>query len=163
MKTMIMKLFEGILNLVRKSMRNIIAWEPLYNVFRKKANRKMLVEYTLQKGAIELDGSGHYILKLERPQGSSENGYRIFIDNTLVCEIKDGDGKVYFPESVIKNDYELVEHVRRILRNLSKGGLKLNESFRTYFEEKDSDESRYDRSYESNIQSHLAAVGWQIF
>ena len=117
----------------------------------------------MQKGAIELDGSGHSILKLERPQGDSSNGYRILIDNTLVCEIKDGDGKVYFPESVIRNNYELVEHVRKVLRNLSKGGLRLNESFREYFDSKDSDESRYDRSFESNIETHLSAIGWSIF
>ena len=159
----LLKVLDTVAKFVKLTVRKLIAWEPLFNVTRKRASRKTLVEYSMQKGAIELDGSGYHILKLERPQGLSSNGYKILIDNKLVCEINDEHGKVYFPESTVKNNYELVEHVRKILRNLSKGGLKLNESFREYFESKDSDESRYDRSYESNIQSHLAAVGWQIF
>lgn len=163
MKNMITKLSEGIFNLVRKIIRRIVTWEPLINVARKRASRKVLVECTFQKGAVELDGYGYRVLKLERPQGSSENGYRILVDDILICTIDNEFGKVKFTENSIKNHYELVDHARRILRNLSKGGHKLNESFREYFEEKDSDESRYDRSYESNIQSHLAAVGWQIF
>ena len=162
MKNLVVKILEGILNLVRRSVRQIIAWQPLYNVARKRANRKMLVEYSMQKGAIELDGSGYHVLKLERPEGLSKNGYRIFVDDELICVVDDATGKVSFTESSIKNRYELVEHVRRILRNLSKGGLKLSDSFREYFETKDSDESRYDRSYESNIDTHLCAVGWSI-
>ena len=163
MKKMIVKVLEGILNLVRKSVRKIVTWQPLYNVARKRANRKMLVEYTMQKGAVELDGSGYKMLKLERPEGLSDKGYNIYVDDILVSHIDNASGKVYFPENAIKNNYELVDHNRRILRNLSKGGLKLNESFREYFENKDSDESRYDRSFESNIHTHLSAVGWQIF
>lgn len=158
MKNLVLKVLEGILKLVRK----VISWEPLYNTFRKRASRKALVEYTMQKGAVELDGSGYNVLKLERPQGSSSNGYRILIDNELICAVDDKTGKVRFTENTIKNHYELVEHVRRILRNLSKGGLKLNESFREYFETKDMNDSKYDRSYESNIDTHLCAVGWQI-
>lgn len=163
MKKMIMKVLEGILNLLRKSLRQVVAWEPLYNVARKRANRKVLVEYTLQKGAIELDGSGYHVLKLERPEGISDKGYNIHVDDELVCHVDDKTGKVYFPEGAIKNNYELVTHVRKILRNLSKGGLRLNVSFREYFETKDNDDNRYDRSYESNIDRHLCAVGWQIF
>ena len=162
MKTLL-KLLDGILNLVRKSIRQVIAWQPLYNTFRKRASRKTLVEYTMQKGAIELDGSGYSILKLERELGSNESDFEIKIDNIRVCIVGRRDGKVYFNENVIKNHYELVEHVRKILRNLSKGGLKLNESFNEYFEMKDSDDSRYDRSYESNISTHLSSVGWSIF
>lgn len=163
MKKMIMKILEGTLNLVRRLVRRIVSWEPLYNVARKRANRKMLVEYTMQKGAVELDNSGHKVLKLERLEGSSSNGYKIMVDDILVCHIEDKSGKVYFPESAVKYNYELVDHTRKILRNLSKGGLKLNESFREYFEEKDNDDSRYDRNFESNISRHLSAVGWQIF
>lgn len=159
MKKIVLKLLEGIV----RSMRKILVWEPFYNVFRKKANRKMLVEYTMRKGAVELDGSGYHVLKLERPEGLSNKGYNIYVDDELVCHVDDKTGKVYFPEGAIKNNYELVTHVRKILRNLSKGGLRLNESFREYFEMKDNDESRYDRSYESNISSHLTAIGWQIF
>ena len=163
MKKIIAKLLEGILNLVRKSMRNVIAWDPFYNVFRKRANRKMLVEYTMQKGAIELDGSGYSILKLERALGSSNSDFEIKIDNITICVISRIDGKVNFTEDAVKNNYNLVENVRRILRNLSRGGLKLNESFNEYFETKDNDDSKYDRTYESNIDTHLSAVGWQIF
>ena len=163
MKKMIMKVLEGIMNLVRRGMRQVIAWQPLYNTFRKRVNRKTLVEYTMQKGAIELDGSGYNIIELRRELGSNKSDFEIKVDDITVCKIDNASGKVYFTESAIKNNYELVEHIRRILRNLSKGGLKLNESFNEYFEEKDSNESRYDRSYESNIDSHLSAVGWQIF
>ena len=163
MKKWVLKVSEGILNLVRKIVRQIIVWQPLYNTFRKRINRKTLVEYTFQKGAVELDGSGYHVLKLERPEGSSDNGFKIYVDDTLVCGIDNTSGKVYFPENVVRNHYELVEHTRKILRNLSRGGLKLNESFRTYFEEKDLDDTRYDRNFESNIDRHLCAVGWQIF
>ena len=159
----LLKVLDTVAKFVKLTVRKLIAWEPLFNVTRKRASRKTLVEYSMQKGAIELDGSGHHILKLERPQGLSNNGYSILVDNILICHINDVSGKVYFPESVIRNNYDLVEHIRRTLRNLSKGGLKLNESFREYFESKDSDESRYDRSYESNIETHLSAVGWGIF
>lgn len=163
MKKMIMKILEGTLNLVRRLVRRIVSWEPFYNTFRKRASRKTLVEYTMQKGAIELDGSGYRVLKLERPEGLSDKGFNIFVDNIHVCHINNESGKVYFPESAVKNNYELVDHTRKILRNLSKGGLRLNESFREYFEMKDNDDSRYDRNYESNIETHLSAIGWQIF
>lgn len=163
MKKSVLRVLEGMLNLVRKLVRKIVTWEPFYNIARKKVSRKTLVEYSLQKGAVELDGSGYHVLKLERPEGLSNKGYNIYIDNEIICHIENESGKVYFPESAVKNNYELVTHVRRILRNLSKGGLKLNESFKAYFEEKDNDELRYDRSYESNISRHLEAVGWQIF
>lgn len=163
MKKIIAKLLEGILNLVRKSMRRFIAWDPFYNTARKRMSRKSLVEYSMQKGAIELDGSGYKILKLERELGSSNSDFDIIIDDIKICTINKVDGKVRFSEDVIKNHYDLIEHVRRILRNLSKGGLKLNESFKEYFETKDNDDSKYDRSYESNISTHLSAVGWQIF
>ena len=159
----LLKVLDTVAKFVKLTVRKLIAWEPLFNVTRKRASRKTLVEYSMQKGAIELDGSGYHVLKLERPQGSSENGYKILVDNITVCEISDYSGKVYFPESAIKNNYKLVEHVRIILRNLSKGGLSLNDSFRTYFEEKDMDDSRYDRNFESNISTHLSAIGWQIF
>ena len=163
MKKWVLKVSEGLLNLVRRIMRKVISWDPFYNTARKRMNRKALVEYSLQKGAIELDGSGYRVLKLERPEGLSKNGYKIYIDNILVCRVENETGKVYFPENVIKNNYDLIEHVRKILRNLSKGGLNLGDSFRTYFEEKDNEESYYDRSYESNIDRHLTGIGWQIF
>ena len=159
----VLRILDGIVRMVKMTVRKIIAWEPLYRVTRKRASRKTLVEYTLQKGAIELDGSGYNVLKLERPEGSSKNGYRILVDNILICSIDGIFGKVNFTENAIKNHYELVEHVRKVLRNLSKGGLRLKDSFQTYFEEKDNDESRYDRNFESNIDTHLSAVGWQIF
>lgn len=162
MKKLVLKVLEGIMRMVKLTVRRIITWEPLFNVARKRANRKMLVEYTMQKGAVELDNSGHKILKLERPEGLSNKGYNIHVDYELVCHVDDKTGKVYFPEGAIKNNYELVTHVRKILRNLSKGGLKLNESFREYFETKDSDDTKYDRNYDSNIDTHLCAVGWQI-
>lgn len=157
-KNIISTLFEGVLKVVRK----ILSWEPFYNVFRKRASRKALVEYTMQKGAIELDGSGYHVLKLERPEGLSKNGFNILVDNTLICTIDNTTGRVSFTENCIKNNYELVEQVRRILRNLSRGGLKLNDSFNQYFEEKEAADSRYDCNYESNISTHLSAVGWSI-
>ena len=163
MKRMLAKVLEGIMNLVRKSVRQIITWHPLYNTFRKRVSRKTLVEYTFQKGAVELDGSGYKVLKLERPEGSSSNGYKILVDDILVCAVDDKFGKVSFTENVIKNKYELVDHTRRILRNLSKGGLKLNDSFREYFETSEKENPRYERNFESNIDTRLSAVGWQIF
>ena len=163
MKNLMLRVLEGMLNLVRKLVRKIVTWEPLYNTARRRISRKTLVEFTMQKGAVELDGSGYHVLKLERPDGLSKNGYRIFIDDILVCSIDGSFGKVSFTEYAIKNHYNLVDHVRRILRNLSKGGLRLKDSFQTYFETKDSDESLYDRSYESNIDTHLCAVGWEIY
>ena len=151
------------MRMVKLNVRKIIAWEPLFNVTRRRASRKTLVEYCLQKGAIELDGSGYNLLTLKRELGSTESDFEIIIDDIKVCVINKVDGKVNFTENAIKNNYELVEHTRRILRNLSRGGLKLNESFNEYFETKDNDDSKYDRSYESNISTHLSAVGWQIF
>ena len=159
MKKIITKLLEGIV----RSMRKFLVWEPFYNVFRKRANRKMLVEYTMQKGAVELDGSGYRVLKLERKLGSTESDFEIIIDDIKVCVISRTDGKVSFTETAIKNHYDLIEHVRSILRNMSRGGLKLNESFNEYFIAKDNDDSHYDRNYESNIERHLSAIGWQIF
>ena len=159
MKNLVLKVLEVILKLVRK----VISWEPLYNTFRKRASRKALVEYTMQKGAVELDGSGYKVLKLERPEGSSENGFNILVDNTLICTIDNTTGRVSFTENCIKNNYELVLQVRRILQNLSRGGLKINDTFNQYFEEKEAADSRYDNNYESNIDTHLSAVGWQIF
>lgn len=143
-------------------MRKVITWQPLYNTARRRVSRKTLVEFTMQKGAVELDGSGYHVLKLERPEGLSENGYRILVDDKLICAVDNETGKVRFTEDAIKNNYELVEHTRRILQNLSKGGLKLNESFGMYFEETENNDSRYDRNFESNIETHLAAVGWEI-
>lgn len=162
MKNSVLRVLEGMLDLVRKLVRKIVTWEPLYNTARRRVSRKTLVEFTMQKGAVELDGSGYHVLKLERPEGISDKGYNIHVDDELVCHVDDKTGKVCFPEGAIKNNYELVTHVRKILRNLSKGGLKLNESFREYFETKDSDDSKYD-NYESNINTHLSAVGWSIF
>ena len=158
----VLRILDAVVKMVKLSIRKVIAWEPLYRATRKRASRKTLVEYSMQKGAIELDGSGYHVLKLERPEGLSDKGYNIYVDDELVCHIDDKSGKVYFPEGAIKNNYEMVTHIRKILRNLSKGGLKLNESFREYFETKDSDESKYD-NYESNINTHLSAVGWNIF
>lgn len=162
MKKLVLRVFERIMSLVRRLMRRIIAWDPLYNTAKKRMNRKSLVEYSLQKGAIELDGSGYHVLKLERPEGLSKNGYRILVDDILICSIDGSFGKVSFTECAIKNHYDLVNHVRGILRNLSRGGLRLKDSFQTYFEEKDSDDRTYD-NYESNIHTHLTAIGWQIF
>ena len=159
----LMKVLEGIMKMVKLTVRRIVTWEPLINVARKRASRKVLVEYSMQKGAVELDGSGYKVLKLERPEGSSSNGYRILVDDILVCTIDDKNGKVRFTENAIRNYYELIEHIRQVLRNLSRGGFKLNDSFREYFETKDMNDSKYDRSYESNIDTHLCSVGWQIF
>ena len=155
----LLRVLDAAVKMVKLSVRKIIAWEPLYNVTRKRASRKTLVEYTMQKGAIELDGSGYSLIKLERELGSNNSDFEIIVDDIKICKIDKNSGRVYFSENAIKNNYELVEHARRILRNLSKGGLKLNDSFKEYFESKDS----YDNTYESNISTHLSAVGWQIF
>ena len=155
----LLRVLDAVVKMVKLSVRKIIAWEPLYNVTRKRASRKTLVEYTMQKGAIELDGSGYSLIKLERELGSNNSDFEIIVDDIKICKIDKNSGRVYFSENAIKNNYELVEHARRILRNLSKGGLKLNDSFKEYFESKDS----YDNTYESNISTHLSAVGWQIF
>ena len=162
MKTLL-RILDAVVKMVKLNIRKIIAWEPLYRVTRRRASRKTLVEYSMQKGAIELDGSGFKVLKLERPEGLSRNGFRIYIDDILICNVDSTSGKVGFTENSVKNYYELVNRVRKILRNVSKGGLRIKDAFETYFEENESNDPRYDRSFESNVETRMTAVGWQIF
>lgn len=156
----IKRILDGIMRMVKITFRKIVNWEPLYRAIVKKSSRKVLVEYCMQRGAIQLDGSGYSRLKLERPEGLSENGYRISVDDILVCSIDDKSGKVRFTENAIRNYYDLIEQARVILRNMSRGGLKLNESFRSYFETKDIEDFG---EYQSNAEKHMCGISWAIF
>lgn len=161
MKNSVLRVLEGMLNLVRKLVRKIVTWEPLFRTLSKKAkDNKKVVDLNFTKTACELDKSGHHVIKLETGLDDTKD-FSIIIDDILVAKVSKIRDKVYFTENAVKHNYELVEVVRNLLRRISKYG-KLNNLLNDYFEISEKENPRYDRSYESNIETHLSAVGWQI-